>query len=356
MSGEVILHEEQSKEIVLGGDIVALASQAEKRVAAMVTIKTCSLKITNPKDWVDQGGKPYLQVSGSEKIARLFNISWEIGTPDCEDYDDGHYMYSYPGKFMLGDASIEVIGTRCSRDGFFKCYEWVAEKEGGKKVKKLLPPSAINRGDVKKAALTNCLGNGITRLLGLRNMTYDDLKAAGIDTDQIDRVEYKTTEMSGDSKDLAAEIKRMLVEMYGEENFATHLCNMTEFRNKGGKLISGVRKLEGMSEGRIKTTYGKVKAEHEKRDKKTTQKAASKGNDGNGLEKTAQKVKELYAELNNLSNPSDDLTTALNLLAHDSTDGKYNYFQDMVKAKDNFAISGILNDLLAKKRELNETA
>jgi len=57
--------------------------------------------------------------------------------------------------------------------------------------RKELPPSEIDPGDVKKAAYTNCIGNGITRLLGLRNISYEDLeKVAGIKREQITHIRY----------------------------------------------------------------------------------------------------------------------------------------------------------------------
>ena len=166
--------------------LIQLAEQAEARVAAMQKIKKVALKMTNVHDWVDQNGKPYLQVSGSEKVARLFGISWQVEEPVLENEEGGHYSYTYKGRFSLAGATIEAIGTRSSKDGFFKKYDW----EGGTKTE--LPASAIDKGDVKKAAFTNLLGNGITRLLGLRNLTYDDLSEfAGIAKDMIVKVDYK---------------------------------------------------------------------------------------------------------------------------------------------------------------------
>ena len=167
--------------------LVGLATQAEKRVDAINKIKAYSLRLTQPSDWVDQGGRPYLQVSGAEKIARLFGISWRLDEPIREELEGGHYIYTYKGYFSLAGAEIEAIGSRSSKDPFFKRYVY----ENGER--KELPPSEIDPGDVKKAAYTNCIGNGITRLLGLRNISYDDLEnVAGIRRDQITRVEYKT--------------------------------------------------------------------------------------------------------------------------------------------------------------------
>jgi hypothetical protein len=166
--------------------LMSLADQAEKRIDAMNKIKRVAIKLTNRHDWTDQGGKPYLQVSGAEKIARMFGISWRISEPVCETAEGGHYAYTYKGYFSLAGATIEAIGTRSSKDGFFKKYGY----ENGTKTE--LPASEIDRGDVKKSAYTNCIGNGITRLLGIRNLTYEDLQEfAGLTPDMMGRVDYK---------------------------------------------------------------------------------------------------------------------------------------------------------------------
>lgn len=168
-------------------NLIRIAEQAEQRIDAMMKIKRVALKMTNAKDWTDQGEKPYLQVSGAEKVGRLFGISWRINEPQLETEPDGHFSYTYVGEFSLGGARIEVIGTRSSRDGFFKKYRYV----NNERVE--LPVSEIDRGDIKKSALTNLLGNGITRLLGIRNLTWEDLQEfAGINKDQVTGIKYKT--------------------------------------------------------------------------------------------------------------------------------------------------------------------
>jgi hypothetical protein len=171
--------------------LIQLAEQAEKRIDAMMKIKRMALKMTNRHDWTDQGGKPYMQVSGAEKVARLFGISWQIDEPVFENEEGGHFSYTYKGYFSLAGATIEAIGCRSSKDGFFMKYSYDKDEDGNNK-KTALPPSAIDKGDVKKAAYTNLLGNGISRILGLRNLTYEDLQEfAGITKDMIGKVEYK---------------------------------------------------------------------------------------------------------------------------------------------------------------------
>lgn len=203
----------EDKEIIISQDVPAiadntliqLAEQAEKRIEAMGKIKRIALKLTNRHDWTDQNGKPYLQVSGAEKVGRLFGISWRIDEPVHEIEEGGHFSYTYKGYFSLAGATIEAIGTRSSKDGFFTRYEYGPKDDNGKSKRTALPPSAIDKGDVKKAAYTNLLGNGITRILGLRNLTYEDLQEyAGITKEMIAKVEYKNKGKSTD-KDIPSE-------------------------------------------------------------------------------------------------------------------------------------------------------
>lgn len=167
--------------------LLQVAERAEKRIEAVNKIKLLALKVTNAHDWTNQGGKPYLQASGGEKVARLFGISWRISEPIYESEEGGHYSYTYTGIFSLSGADIEAVGTRSSKDGFFKKYG--PKDSDGKS--DTLPPSEIDKGDVKKAAYTNLIGNGITRLLGIRNLTWEDLEVVGIKKENVGRVDYK---------------------------------------------------------------------------------------------------------------------------------------------------------------------
>ena len=231
-------------------NITEIAERAEKRIEAVKKIKTLSLRVTNTTDWTDQGGKPYLQVSGAEKVARLFGISWRIDAPSYLLEEDGHFTFEFKGYFSMGNVEIEAIGTRSSRDPFFS---------GSKNNPK--PPSEVDMGNVKKAAYTNCIGNGVTRLLGIRNLSWDDLKEAGIDREKVSKIEYKTGEMSEEVQKLREEIRSMLMEMCGgdEKKFAAALKKVTSFAGKDGKTIPGKSKLEELSEKAIPVNYEKVK-------------------------------------------------------------------------------------------------
>jgi hypothetical protein len=159
--------------------LLQVAREAEERIEAVKKIKMIVFKVTNKNDWIDQNGKPYMWVSGAEKVARVFGISYRIFEPVKTNLEGGHYRWEYKGEFSLKGASIEAIGMRASTDAFF-----------GKSHGKLLPPSEIDEGNVKMAAYTNCVGNGITRLLGIRNMTWEELSETGITQGAVGKVEY----------------------------------------------------------------------------------------------------------------------------------------------------------------------
>jgi hypothetical protein len=220
-----------------------VADQAEKRIDAVMKIKRVSLKVTNPRDWTDQQGNPYLQVSGSEKIANLFNISWRIEEPLYDEEPNGHFTWTYKGYFTLGGRSIEAIGTRSSKDAFFNKYEYGEEGADGKKLKTLLPPSAIDKGDVKKAALTNLFGNGITRILGIRNLTWEDLKEfAGITQDQVKVIQYRK---GGERPPIGEPQKKKPEDEKTDQKVLTETISVKEVqeqtKNKDGKLMKSPR-------------------------------------------------------------------------------------------------------------------
>lgn len=240
--------------IMANDQILVMAEAAERRIQAINKIKTIALKVTNPGDWVDESGKPYLQVSGAEKVGRLFGISWRVEPPTMIPEDDGHYSCMHKGRFSMGAVEIEAIGLRSSRDPFFS-----------RKKERDIPPSEVDRTNVIMASYTNCVGNGITRLLGIRNLTYEDLKAAGIDTDKIKKVERQTAELSDEAKEQKAEIRRMILEMaLNDTKVACQmLANLTKFTGKDGKEVPGKTNIDALSERAIPVTYGKVKKAYE---------------------------------------------------------------------------------------------
>lgn len=171
-------------------NIIYLAERADKYIEAMNKIMTAALKITNELDWCLIGGTPYLQESGATKVARLFGISIQvIGNPTTEVDRDGYKTYTYRARFMLRDQYVECEGSRSASEDFFA---------GKNKTKK---PDEIDDRDVKMAAYTNCVNNGIKRLIpNLRNIDVATLEAAGLKTKEIRGYTFKEGSKGGTSK------------------------------------------------------------------------------------------------------------------------------------------------------------
>lgn len=171
-------------------NIIYLAEKADKMIIAMNKIMTAALKITSEHDWTLIAGKPYLQESGATKVARLFGISWQIGNPKIECDQDGYKTFTYKGRFEMRGQFIECEGSRSMKDDFF-----------GGKADSRKPVDEISERNVRQAAYTNCINNGIKRIIpGLRGIDVKTLENAGIDTGKIKGYTFKDGSKGGTSK------------------------------------------------------------------------------------------------------------------------------------------------------------
>ncbi len=169
----------------------------ERRNLVFEKLMYAAIKATSATDWIDQNGKPYLQASGAEKVARRFGVrifDTVIDREEIEDENGRYYIYTVTGKAALSARDeIEVIGTCSSRDKFFG-------RSGGTNK----ATADVDMGNIKKKAYTNFLGNAITRLLGIRNLTWDDLAKYGVTKNGKTSVAYdKGTSTAAASKSAA---------------------------------------------------------------------------------------------------------------------------------------------------------
>lgn len=169
-------------------NILAVAERADKMVNALNKIMSAALKVTTPKDWTMIGGTPYLQESGATKVARMFGVGWQIKEQSEKLDAEGYPTYTYRMVFTMGNISIEGEGSRSARDDFFAGAR--TDRNGNPKKQK--SPDEIDLRDVKQAAYTNCLNNGIKRILpGLRNLDVSNLEEAGIDASKISGYSFR---------------------------------------------------------------------------------------------------------------------------------------------------------------------
>lgn len=193
-------------------NIMYMAEKADKMIAAMNKIMSAALKITSEHDWTLIGGKPYLQESGATKVARLFGISWQIGEPKIECDSEGYKTFTYKGRFEMRGQFIECEGSRSMKDDFF----------GGKPDARK-PADEISERNVRQAAYTNCINNGIKRIIpGLRGIDARTLEETGIDTGKIKGYTFKDGGKGGTSKAAESGLKCEKCSTYISQKVASY--------------------------------------------------------------------------------------------------------------------------------------
>jgi len=243
-----------------------LISIAERRIETVKKIISIALKITTYRDWVNQNGNPYLVHSGAEKVARLFGIRLHDIKTDkvwAEDTQGRYYIYkttgaaTLPGKF----DSIEALGTCSQRDPFF-----------GKARGEFLPTDEIDETNIMKASYSNFTVNAITHLLGLRNLTWEELKESGIDKGRVQEIKYQSGSKKVEKTATADEIKKqkeiwdwlMQITAGNDELARERLKLESSFTSKDGDEVEGKKDPKYLTGKWLNITHRKIKEIYEK--------------------------------------------------------------------------------------------
>lgn len=241
-------------------DLKQMIDDAEKQVEFIKKIKELSLKLTNEDDWVDEGGEPYLEISGTTKIRTLFGVSikgLEKEIINMKDENGEYIIITVKGTAVWRGNEISEIGTSTTRDDFF-----------GKVKGKMKKLEEIDLTDLIKKANTNFQNRVIKKILGLY-FTWDDLKTAGLNIDKIKKIKYNTKveELSEEDVMKQQKIILMLNELYGERQ-GEMLKKLTAFISKDGKEIPGVENVKELTGKRLEYSYNKIVKHYEEEIKK----------------------------------------------------------------------------------------
>ncbi len=222
-----------------------LISLAQRRTGVISEMIKFALHETHEGDWIDQGGNPYLKHSGAERIALLFGVKrFGVKTEKfmTEDSKGKYFIWKTTGTLALPGKydSIEALGTCSQRDKFW------AYKDG-----KWRETLEIDETNIMKKSFTNFMVNGITHLLGLRNIPYEQLANAGINISKIQKVEYKsgsqktTAKMSEDDLKSRQEIWDICMKLAaGSEEDAKGLLKTLTYFKTGKKVTVEGREVD----------------------------------------------------------------------------------------------------------------
>jgi hypothetical protein len=148
-------------------DVISIA---QKRVKWMDELVSMSLARLRPGDIVSLEGRPYIVADGCYKIARLFGLKIKYaGIPqkvEAQDKKGAYFYFIHAATVSLPNAmdSVDVIGNCSSRDPFFGKADGVWR-----------PLEDVDVLDIMQKAQTNTDRKGIAKLLGLNNITWDDV-------------------------------------------------------------------------------------------------------------------------------------------------------------------------------------
>jgi len=238
--------------------------------AAQRQIVETAVGITTPKDWTNQGGKPYLTEPGAMRVASVLPIKTFCISPPRKQFgtesDHPYYIYTceYGAAWKNGLGEASAIGTCSSKDMLY-----------AKRGEDFLPMAEVDEPNVIKKCCTNGRNNAVKRLLGLQNMTWQELEALGIKQSDVTSVKYGTNKVEdknpAEAEDLRKKIREMILEMSNGDVKAAqdYLENITSFKGRDGNQVKGKRETKYLSEAQAKVTYGKVKKEYEEWEKET---------------------------------------------------------------------------------------
>lgn len=151
-------------------DVNQTLAVMEKRVQVMEQMRLIAIRACNDRDIVNMGGHPYIQASGKDKIARGLGVNSRIIRGPWKDYaKDGrgefyiYYVHVHVWHPHLGE--VDAVGTASQRDQFFAKAKGVWKED-----------TDIEETNIIRKAQTNAVNRGIEALLGLKNLTWEEIR------------------------------------------------------------------------------------------------------------------------------------------------------------------------------------
>lgn len=198
------------------------------KIAALLVTQDCQ-----PHNIIDYGGRvgPGFDGPCCEAMARSGGLKFWDRKIEKVMLEGGHYYFEVEGKCgWNSEEYVEIIGSCSSKKPFFS-------KAKGKDVKIV----DINIMNVKKNAITNFTVNGVTRFLGLRGISWEQLTEmtdGKLTREKATNVDFQsgTVDRTEEESGRADIIWKWLLEMNGQsvKDAKTQLQKLTAFNDFKG--------------------------------------------------------------------------------------------------------------------------
>ena len=187
--------------------MVPIAEGLIEKVEAQANFLSAVLKmlprVCHNRNIVDMGGNPYIDDDGCQKMARLSELSFSEphiteGYEPIPNSEEKEYVINVTGTVRLRNTTISEVGICTTNDAFLSARPGLSHNQ--------------LKGEVRKKALSNWRGRCVRTILGLRGLSWEDLKESGFDQDSAGSVDYNKGAKSGKSEK-ADEVRIKLGEM-----------------------------------------------------------------------------------------------------------------------------------------------
>lgn len=206
---------------------------------------------TKPNDWTNQSGNPYLGEAGLQRFRAVFQIFERDVVGYTIDAQGRRRKFTEEKAF---DGDIKFIIYEGTMGSTLLGVE--ATIEGGS----ALEDKFRTKDDVlfySKKAKANWVGRGLRKLLGLDNLTWDDLAKVNITKENVKAVERSTTDRP-ESDDMKKLWQYLLDLNEGNttkaEDYLEKLTTSEQYKGK--------RRPSRLTDGQMKWIFPKVKTEH----------------------------------------------------------------------------------------------
>lgn len=253
-------------------DIDRKLANVDKVFELLGKLRQFALKHLSPKSITNEGGNPYITESGVNVFDSPFGIyekdvsgivvkenGVQISIDDANAFSGTIECIIYRG--IVGSKTLGIEAS-------FEGGTYFADTEAGQKDRKF-----HDKEDYlffSKKAKANWRGRARRKLLGLDNITWDELAKYGITPDNCTSVSRKSSqapvsaEQTQTDNKLRGEITMWLAEFITDAaGRSNKLEEMTSFKGSDGNIVPGLRDPKNLSGKRLEIAHQKAKVWYE---------------------------------------------------------------------------------------------